>query len=653
MDAMEFKSEFGREGRSNQRGRHLGNYEKRPLVLSLLLSVLLTISSLGAKVKPASAIDLLPFFCPDCVGQSYGQRNHVGGECFYTYSATVKGKSGFYIVKSCNDPTFFEEFNYDDNFIYHLADTTWATYQNGTWTDARCDDGRLAYSTYLHGAFGQQNGPCDGFTPHMANEGNVWVPRYMNVGDTDFHNTTIVALAKDNCSCCQARYTGPTGRWVKLVTLENLDLGNGLGREDVIRIAIMDGPGKGENFWYARNYGWVGFGHVDPPDGPKSLFDVTHITGVDNNGIERQWTCSLPPLPLPSLTGGKVLGHDGRTQVSPPPNTSRNANPVQPGEARQAEEYWGLKGIDWAGKPGWKNCPHSNHTYLVGWHQGDLAEYLVNFPSASETYTFNVIGIPDDPKPVIVNVYIDGQFKGEVQWNDGDPRCNEGETGNSQKIRVRGYQGVHAVAFEFANDYYVPPYRDELSRDFYFDYFRFTRESGPVVSPDVYIEDLWWTPSRPQPGDQVQFNVRVRNGGNGATGTDVGVGYFVDGNYVGWGIRGPMSAGEVSSSFSMVQRWTATAGSHQIRALVDDINRFQESNEGNNSFTKILNVGGSSNPYPNCPCRSDINNYCLHAPSTPGCPMTFPGGYCDPNGDGSFTDGDWNRGYYEFQQYCR
>jgi hypothetical protein len=112
--------------------------------------------------------------------------------------------------------------------------------------------------------------------------------------------------------------------------------------------------------------------------------------------------------------------------------------------------------------------------------------------------------------------------------------------------------------------------------------------------PDVYIEDLWWTPSNPQPGQDVQFYVRVRNGGNAATGADVGVGYFVDGQYVGWGIRGPMGAGTTSSEFGMHQRWTATSGTHQITALVDDINRFEESNENNNSHAENLNVGSST-----------------------------------------------------------
>jgi subtilase family serine protease len=55
-----------------------------------------------------------------------------------------------------------------------------------------------------------------------------------------------------------------------------------------------------------------------------------------------------------------------------------------------------------------------------------------------------------------------------------------------------------------------------------------------------------------------------------------------------------MAAGETSSNFGMAQRWTAAGGTHQITALVDDINRFEESNESNNSHAKNLDVGDGS-----------------------------------------------------------
>jgi murein DD-endopeptidase MepM/ murein hydrolase activator NlpD len=68
--------------------------------------------------------------------------------------------------------------------------------------------------------------------------------------------------------------------------------------------------------------------------------------------------------------------------------------------------------------------------------------------------------------------------------------------------------------------------------------------------------------------------------------------------------------------------------------------------------------GGSSPPPPppppasSCACRSGVDNYCLLGVNVAGCPMTAPGGYCDPNGDGSFADADWTRGYNEYRAHC-
>ncbi len=46
------------------------------------------------------------------------------------------------------------------------------------------------------------------------------------------------------------------------------------------------------------------------------------------------------------------------------------------------------------------------------------------------------------------------------------------------------------------------------------------------------------------------------------------------------------------------------------------------------------------------------DNMCFFPPSTDGCPQTLPGGYCDPNGDQSFEDADWTKGYYEYRTLC-
>ncbi len=60
----------------------------------------------------------------------------------------------------------------------------------------------------------------------------------------------------------------------------------------------------------------------------------------------------------------------------------------------------------------------------------------------------------------------------------------------------------------------------------------------------------------------------------------------------------------------------------------------------------------ASRPTPTCACRSGVDNFCQYPPRTAGCAMTFPGGYCDPNGDGGYGDADWTRGYSEFHAAC-
>jgi hypothetical protein len=58
--------------------------------------------------------------------------------------------------------------------------------------------------------------------------------------------------------------------------------------------------------------------------------------------------------------------------------------------------------------------------------------------------------------------------------------------------------------------------------------------------------------------------------------------------------------------------------------------------------------------YEDCPClmAPGVDNFCHYGPSYPGCPMTVPGGYCDPNGDGSFVEGNWEQGWYDWQEQC-
>jgi murein DD-endopeptidase MepM/ murein hydrolase activator NlpD len=203
-----------------------------------------------------------------------------------------------------------------------------------------------------------------------------------------------------------------------------------------------------------------------------------------------------------SLTNGDVLDELGLPEA-PPAAGRQDATVIQPGQIHQAEIYWGLRGIDRVGvRPG--ACPaNAEAVYLAGWHQGDLAEYQINFPSAYQAYRLTAVGIPDDPAPVQVDIYIDGQRVGQIIWNDANPRCNESQEGNSHRIELSGYQGVHALAFRFGNDSYrcQEAYGDACDRNFWFDYF--------------YLEEMPHPPtgsSTPQRSSKLQGSVMAADG---------------------------------------------------------------------------------------------------------------------------------------------
>ncbi len=71
------------------------------------------------------------------------------------------------------------------------------------------------------------------------------------------------------------------------------------------------------------------------------------------------------------------------------------------------------------------------------------------------------------------------------------------------------------------------------------------------------------------------------------------------------------------------------------------------------SSTSETSTGGdysTGEPLTDCPCEDGADNVCDLAPGT--CSATMPGGYCDPNGDGAYFDGDFNLGWKEYQAKC-
>ncbi len=117
--------------------------------------------------------------------------------------------------------------------------------------------------------------------------------------------------------------------------------------------------------------------------------------------------------------------------------------------------------------------------------------------------------------------------------------------------------------------------------------------------PDVVVASIAWAPTNPVTGNNVVFFARVRNQGSGATpgGITLGVGFIVDGTQVSWA-AGYSSALAPGASVTLAadggpsgpNYWTATPGNHTIIANVDDINRFAETDEGNNITSTNLVV---------------------------------------------------------------
>jgi hypothetical protein len=120
----------------------------------------------------------------------------------------------------------------------------------------------------------------------------------------------------------------------------------------------------------------------------------------------------------------------------------------------------------------------------------------------------------------------------------------------------------------------------------------FTVRSGAF--PDVVVSSVALSPPNPTAGQQVRFSAVVRNQGTVSTpaGVAIGVGYFIDGAYLTWGsVNGPLAPGASVSVGTNGGTWAAAPGTHQLTALVDDVNRFPESNEANNSTSANFNVG--------------------------------------------------------------
>lgn len=201
-------------------------------------------------VKPAHAVDLLDYFLP-----SNKQGNPVTtGEVF----KPIDNGDGTFTVQKSKDANYYEKFKFDNSYIYHLEDTTWAT-ETG---DVMCtDSGNPAKLSYSGGSM-------------------PWAPREMDPGECFSNTGEVVGIDKSTGSQCSTSSSGTfRKREICLVHQGCIKFPNGTATADGVALEIKQGPGAGEQFFYDANRGWIGFNRGADGTGAYITQDISGSAG--------------------------------------------------------------------------------------------------------------------------------------------------------------------------------------------------------------------------------------------------------------------------------------------------------------------------------------------------------------------------------------
>ena len=213
-----------------------------------------------------------------------------------------------------------------------------------------------------------------------------------------------------------------------------------VGTNHCIVIVGYDEAGK---YWITKN-SWGGDWDDD------GYFNVGY--GECNIESDVYWVEAASGPTVASLTNGMPKGKFQKGQ--------QTDEVTEPNTWRWAENYFGFKHIDQIQEQ--IDACTKSHTYVIGWHQNDLAEYLMKFGGKYDTLV--VRGKADRPKPVKLEIWIDAKKKATVELDDGD-NCNQDVT-----VRIPGLDyGTHAIAVKFVNDKYDRKKGADGDRNFYLD----------------------------------------------------------------------------------------------------------------------------------------------------------------------------------------
>ncbi|NYD24994.1 CARDB domain-containing protein [Kineococcus aurantiacus] len=129
-----------------------------------------------------------------------------------------------------------------------------------------------------------------------------------------------------------------------------------------------------------------------------------------------------------------------------------------------------------------------------------------------------------------------------------------------------------------------------------------TAHAAPA-RPDLVVTAVGWGPQQTTAhGNPLTFTATIENQGTAPTPAGVihGVGFQVDGTLRTWSDTWtlPLQPGEsrtveANSGPTGSRTWTATTGTHEVLAYVDDAGRIVEANEANNRTKKQLTVAAT------------------------------------------------------------
>lgn len=296
-----------------------------PLVLGGCLSEADDLDEVETNDNPLEDpnVDMADYVIPNCAGTSGGWQ--IGSEQFRVVPMGMQGGAGRFVIVKSTSGDGFEEWSVDGDWLRIRTDTTWAYEETpgGAWCDVKC--GGNEPGTCQQRWNTNPNDPRNGLSPtspwaytvyHEPGNPSVgarWIQRKLSLpagGATEFTTQMEIKGAdRNSCNACSVNFATKPGQSVsRRVLARRYSSWNGFS--DVVHLTVLSGPGQGEQYFYARGQGWVGFG--DRVASQKVSNDV------------------MPTSPCAGFQQGSICAATGQGG-SPPPAPPPPAPPPAPG----------------------------------------------------------------------------------------------------------------------------------------------------------------------------------------------------------------------------------------------------------------------------------------------------------------------------------